>query len=297
MLLEITSKGFDIFGHFVHWYGVIIAFGMAMGVLLAMKLCKKQGLKTENIIDLALICIPSAIIGARLYYVIFYEKIYSFWEIFKIWEGGLAIYGGVIGGTIGAIIYCLVKKINFFKVADCLVPCLILGQAIGRWGNFTNQEAYGGLITDESMQFFPFGVLIDSENFNAGAREVLMNTFGYLPPNAWFMATFFYESLWNFIGLGLLLFIFYKNRVQGFTTCSYFIYYGLGRFWIESLRMDSLYFLGLRVSQWLSLILIIAFLIYAVIIIVRAKKANKPIFVFKKEQLPTNETVEEEKLS
>lgn len=280
--MYIDGRGFEIFGYFVNWYGVIIAFGMAMGVLLALKLAKKQGLKAENIIDLALICIPCAIVGARLYYVIFYEHDYSFWEIFKIWEGGLAIYGGVIGGVIGLAIYCYVKKLNFLKVADCLVPCLILGQAIGRWGNFTNHEAYGRLITDSSWQFFPFGVLIESNNFTSEAREAVLNAFGSVPSEAWFMATFFYESLWNFMVLGLLLVLFYRSNVKGLTMCGYFVLYGLGRVWIEGLRMDSLYFLGLKVSQWLSLILIIAFASFAIYLIYKARKNNQQIFVPRK---------------
>lgn len=281
MLLDIGGKGFEIFGLAIHWYGVIIAFGMMLGVLLALKLKDKQGLTSDNIVDLALICIPSAIVGARLYYVIFYEKIYSFADIFKIWEGGLAIYGGVIGGAIGLAIYCAVKKINFFKIADCLVPCLILGQAIGRWGNFINCEAYGKPITDAGMQFFPFGVLIGSGDYTPTASQMLIDAYGYLPDQAWFMATFFYESMWNLLVFGLLLFIFYKNNVRGLTTCCYFILYGIGRFAIESLRMDSLYFLGLRVSQWLSLLLVVAFLVYAVYIILKAKKQNQKIFLLK----------------
>lgn len=283
--MYIDGRGFEIFGHFVNWYGVIIAFGMALGVVLAYNLAKKKGVSTDNIIDLALICIPSAIFGARLYYCIFYEHDYTFWEFFKIWEGGLAIYGGVIGGAIGVIIYCLIKKINFFKLADCIVPALILGQAIGRWGNFTNKEAYGSLITDPSLQWFPFGVLIPSNNFTDVATDAVLNFYGYIPDSAWFMATFFYESMWNFLVLGALLFIFFKTNIRGLTTCGYFVLYGLGRLWIEGLRMDSLYFLGLRVSQWLSLLLILVFLSLAIYLIVRAKKNNEPIFNFKQKAI------------
>ena len=276
--MYIDGRGFEIFGHFVNWYGVIISIGMVFGVLLGYKLIQKRGFKGETIIDLALVCIPSAIVGARLYYCIFYTHNYSFIEFFKIWEGGLAIYGGVIGGAIGLIIYCLVKKINFFRLADCIVPCLILGQAIGRWGNFANQEAYGSLITNPSLQFFPFGVLIDSSCYTDVARDAVLNAFGTVTPNAWFMATFFYESMWNLLVLGALLLIFNKTKVKGLTTCGYFVLYGLGRLWIEGLRMDSLYFLGLRVSQWLSLLLIISFGAYAVYLIVQARKRGEPIF-------------------
>lgn len=279
--MYIDGRGFEIFGHFVNWYGVIIACGMALGVLLGLKLAKKRGFKADTVIDIALVCIPSAIIGARLYYVIFYEHDYTFVEMFKIWEGGLAIYGGVIGGAIGLTVYCLIKKINFLKIADVVVPCLILGQAIGRWGNFTNHEAYGRLITDPNWQFFPVGVLIERNNFTTEAIEMVQNAFGTIPDSAWFMATFFYESLWNFMVLGLLLLIFYKTNVKGLTMCGYFVLYGLGRVWIEGLRMDSLYFLGLRVSQWLSLVLIIVFGAIAVYLIYKAKKRGETIIVWK----------------
>ena len=276
--MYVDGRGFQIFGYFVNWYGVIIAFGMVLGVLLGSKLIKKRGFKSETIIDIALVCIPSAIIGARLYYCIFYTHNYSFAEFFKIWEGGLAIYGGVIGGVIGLSIYCIVKKINFFKIADCLVPCLILGQAIGRWGNFTNHEAYGNLITNSNFQFFPFGVLIESSNYTSLARDAVINAYGSLEPTAWFMATFFYESMWNFMVLVVLLIIFNKSQLRGLTTCGYFVLYGIGRFWIEGLRMDSLYFLGLRVSQWLSLALVIGFGIYALYLITKEKKRGNHIF-------------------
>ena len=273
--MEFTGRGFSIFGMFVNWYGVIIAFGMLLGLLVAIKSFKKRGYKVDTVIDLALVAIPSAIVGARLYYVIFYTHDYTFWEIFKIWEGGMAIYGGIIGGFIGVLIYCLVKKINLLEVCDCIAPTLILGQAIGRWGNFTNQEAYGRLITDPNWQFFPFAVNIPSSHFTVEATESVINAFGSVVDNAWFMATFFYESMWNFIVFSVLLLVFYKVGVRGLTLCTYFILYGLGRFVIEGLRLDSLYWGSFRVSQVLSLVLVIAFVIYAGYIIWKEYKNKK----------------------
>ncbi len=272
-----TDRGFSIFGIFVNWYGVIIAFGMMLGIFLAIKTMKKQGFKVDTVIDIALVCIPSAIIGARLYYVIFYTHDYTFWEIFKIWEGGMAIYGGVIGGFIGLLIYCLVKKIDLLKVCDAVAPCLILGQAIGRWGNFTNQEAYGNLVTDPSLQFFPFAVQISSAHYTPEASEAVINAFGTLVDSAWFQATFFYESMWNFIVLAVLLLVFYKVGIRGLTTCCYFVLYGLGRFVIEGLRLDSLYWGPFRVSQVLSLLLVIGFIGFATYLIIKEylkKKKN-----------------------
>lgn len=264
-----TERGFSIFGIFVNWYGVIIAFGMLLGVLLAIKTLKKRGYKIDTVIDLALICIPSAIFGARLYYVLFYTHDYTFWEFFKIWEGGLAIYGGVIGGFLGALIYCLIKKISIVDICDALAPCLILGQAIGRWGNFCNQEAYGNLVTDPTLQFFPFAVNISSSHFTPEATDAVLGAYGTLVDSAWFMATFFYESMWNFLVFGCLLLIFYKVGIKGMTTCMYFILYGLGRFMIEGLRLDSLYLGPIKVSQLLSLILVLTFVGIAIYLIVK----------------------------
>ena len=209
-----------------------------------------------------MIALPCAIVGARLYYCFFYEYNYSFWELFNIKQGGLAIYGGVIGGVIGIIIFALVKK-NWklmFVLMDICVPCLILGQALGRWGNFFNQEAYGNMITNPNLQWFPFGVWIEHEN-------------------AWFQATFFYESLWNLIGLLILLCTYYKTKKTGTTTAVYLIWYGLGRTWIEGLRSDSLYIgsSNIRVSQLLSIILVlvgIGILTYNVIRTIKEKKGK-----------------------
>ena len=213
------ANGFEIFGIEVKFYGLIMALSMFLGVMLACRLAKKRGVKSDDIYLLALIVLPCAVVGARLYYCFFYEYNYTFRELFNIRQGGLAIYGGVIGGVIGIIIFALIKK-NWkmiFVLCDICAPCLILGQALGRWGNFFNQEAYGNLITNTNLQWFPFAVFIESEN-------------------AWFQATFFYESLWNLIGLGILLFVYLKTKRTGITTAIYLVWYGLGRLWIEGLR-------------------------------------------------------------
>ena len=233
--------GFSIFGLEIKFYGLIMAFAMLLGVFLACKLAKKCGIKSDDIYLLALIALPCAIVGARLYYCFFYEYNYSFRELFNLRQGGLAIYGGVIGGIVGVVVFALIKK-NWkliFILMDIAAPCLILGQALGRWGNFFNQEAYGNIITNPHLQWFPFGVWIENES-------------------AWFQATFFYESMWNLIGVAILIFTYYKTKQTGTTTAIYFIWYGLGRTWIEGLRSDSLYLgaTGIRVSQLLSIILI-----------------------------------------
>lgn len=238
----IPPDGFFIGNFEIKFYGVIMAMAMLIGVLLACHLAKKRNVKSDDIILLALIVLPSAVIGARLYYCIFYETSYSFIELFNLRGGGLAIYGGVIGGLIGIIIFTLIKK-DFkilWTICDICVPCLILGQCLGRWGNFFNQEAYGNLIANPSEQWFPNAVFIEREQ-------------------AWYQATFFYESLWNFIGFIILMFVFYKTKITGTTSACYLIWYGLGRAIIEGLRSDSLY-LGtsnIRVSQLLSIIILV----------------------------------------
>ena len=254
------ADGFFIGNVEIKFYGLIMATAMLIGVLLACKLAKKRGIKSDDIFMLALIVLPCAVVGARLYYCFFYEYNYSFGELFNIRQGGLAIYGGVIGGVVGVIIFALIKK-NWkmiFTLMDICAPCLILGQAFGRWGNFFNQEAYGNIITNPNLQWFPFGVWIESEQ-------------------AWFQATFFYESLWNAIGVAILIFTYYKSEHVGTTTAAYLTWYGLGRTWIEGLRSDSLYIgsTGIRVSQLLSMILVVAGIAILCVNIVKSIKAKR----------------------
>ena len=231
---------FGIEGFNIAWYGVIIAFGMVLGVLLAMHRAKKRNIRSDMIFDFILLALPLAIICARAYYVIFEWDNYvdNLLKIFAINEGGLAIYGGIIGGFIAALVFSKLKKMPLLTLLDLVVPSLILGQAIGRWGNFVNQEAFGNIITNSNFQFFPFAVFIEDLG-------------------EWHQATFFYESAWNIILLAIVLILGYKRDKDGTLLSTYFIGYGLGRFLIEGLRTDSLYiFPGIRVSQMLSLILI-----------------------------------------
>ena len=249
---------FGIEGFNIAWYGIIITVGMILGVILASYRAKKQGYKSELIEDFVLITLPVCIICARIYYVIFEWDHYAgdFMKMINIREGGLAIYGGVIGGIISALIFCKVKKFPFFKFADLAIPSLVLGQSIGRWGNFVNQEAYGNLVTNPNLQFFPYAVYIDDAA-------------------SWHQATFFYESMWNLALFIILLVVLKRAKKSGYAIAIYFIGYGIGRTLIEGLRTDSLYILpGIRVSQALSMLLVlvgIGILIY----IKRNKKEEK----------------------
>ncbi|MFY9177027.1 MAG: prolipoprotein diacylglyceryl transferase [Caldicoprobacterales bacterium] len=243
---------FHILGKPVYWYGIIIALGVLIGIYLAMRHANKLGYDQEMIIDFCLLAIPLAVIGARIYYVVFSWEYYSKnpGDIIKIWEGGLAIYGAVIGGIVSAVIFARRRKIDFWELCDIVSPSLILGQALGRWGNFFNQEAYGYAVTNRAWQWFPAAVYID-----ANAQ--------------WHMATFFYESMWNFIVFFFLLFYKKRRKKTGEVFLLYLILYGVGRVVIEGLRTDSLYLGPIRVSQLLSGLLI---LVGIVLFIVRRKR-------------------------
>lgn len=264
--------GFFVGSLEIKFYGLIMAIAMLIGIFLACKLAKKKGIKSDDIFLLALIVLPCSVICARLYYCIFSDYNYSFVEFFKIHEGGLAIYGGVIGGLIGIFIFALIKK-NFkivWTICDICVPCLILGQVLGRWGNFFNQEAYGNYITNPNLRWFPFGVFI--ENCYQSGCEC-----GGVGASGWHMATFFYESMWNLIGFAILMVVYYKSHSTGTTTASYLIWYGLGRLFIEGLRMDSLYVgsSSIRVSQLLSLLLVLLGVTILIVIIVKKIKEKR----------------------
>lgn len=246
---------FGIEGWNVAWYGVIIAVGMVLGVLLAVFRAKRQNLKEDMILDFIMIALPIAIICARAYYVLFEWENYAkdLFSIFRIWEGGLAIYGGVLGGLVTAFMFCSYHKFPLFRFLDLIAPSLVLGQVIGRWGNFFTQEAFGNLVADSSLQFFPYAVYIDALG-------------------QWHQATFFYESIWNVCLLILMLSVSSKKPKTGTLTCMYFVCYGLGRFLIEGLRTDSLYIIpGVRVSQVLSLFLMVGGVLLYTIFVRRNK--------------------------
>lgn len=250
---------FGIQGLNIAWYGVIIAGGMVLGVLLAMARASRRGYHTDVILDFVLLAIPLAIVGARLYYVAFEWKNYAddLIKIFAVNEGGLAIYGGVIGGVLAALILSRAKKFPLLTLLDLAIPSLILGQSIGRWGNFVNQEAFGALVSNPKLQFFPFAVYIQALG-------------------EWHQATFFYESMWNLLLFAFVLLLARKRPKDGTLLAVYFIGYGIGRAFIEGLRTDSLYlFDGVRVSQVLSAALVLLGIVL-LILLKTGKIAAKP---------------------
>ncbi|SFH62482.1 prolipoprotein diacylglyceryl transferase [Pisciglobus halotolerans] len=232
----------------VHWYGVIIAAGIFIAIYLSSKEAEKRGIQEDTIIDMAMWMIPLAFVGARLYYVIFKLDYYLAHpeKIIAIWEGGIAIYGGLIAG--GLVIYWFTKKrgIPMWLMLDVIAPSVLLAQAIGRWGNFINQEAHGGEVSRAFLEnlFLPEFII----------RQMEINGVYYHP-------TFLYESLWSFVGFIVIVLLRNKKHLllQGEVALSYVIWYAAGRLWVEGMRTDSLYIPGtsIRVSQALSAVLLI----------------------------------------
>lgn len=257
---KIDSVAFTIFGIDIAWYAVIITFGMIMAVTYCSYRAKQIGVTVDDVLDFALAAIPIGIIGARLYYIFTkLEDFDTFGDWIDIRSGGLAIYGGIIGGALAVFAVAKIKKIDFMAFADCTMPGIILAQAIGRWGNFCNGEAFG-YATDIFCRMSLNNELTDFETWMVHP-------------------CFLYESLWNILGF-VLINIFYKKRKYDgqifFAVCGW---YGLGRAWIEGLRTDSLYvpFTNLRVSQVLAIAIFVA---CAAILIYRSvKKINTPLYM------------------
>ncbi|MET1181364.1 prolipoprotein diacylglyceryl transferase [Peribacillus simplex] len=229
----------------VHWYGLIIGFGVLLGLIIALRESERRGLDKEIFTDMILFAVPIAIISARIYYVIFQWEYYSQnpGDIIKIWNGGIAIHGALIGAVLTAIVFAKVKKVSFWKLADIAAPSLLLGQAIGRWGNFMNQEAHGGEITRSFLE-------------NMHLPEFIINQM-YIN-GAYYHPTFLYESIWNIAGVIILLSLRKVNLRRGELFLTYVIWYSIGRFYIEGLRTDSLMLTeSLRIAQVISIVLVV----------------------------------------
>ena len=253
---QFQSPGPDIFRIgpiVVRWYGLLIASAVLIGVTLSQYLAKRRGVNPELLADLAIWLVIGAIPCARLYYVVFQWQQYvqyPWWYAFAIWQGGIAIHGAIIGGTIATLLFARARKVSFWQLADLVAPSLILGQAIGRWGNFFNSEAYGRATN------LPWKLAIFDEIRNRQGEVVERVFLGYFHP------TFLYESLWNIGVFMLLLSLFFwglKNSARlktGTIIAAYLITYSLGRVWIEGLRTDSLMLGPLRIAQVVSLVAI-----------------------------------------
>lgn len=271
--LENVGKSIEVFGFEIAFYGIIIGCGVMAGIVMAAMEAKRTGQNPDTYYDLALYAVVLSVIGARIYYVVFSWEQYKddLLSIFNIRQGGLAIYGGVIAAVITVFVYGRVKKISFAKLADTAVLGLILGQIIGRWGNFFNREAFG----EYTNNLFAMRLPLDAVR-NSDVTELMREHLEMLDGVAYIQVhpTFLYESLWN---LGVLLILLWwrkRKKFEGEIFLLYLFGYGVGRFWIEGLRTDQLLIpgVGLPVSQVLALVLVI---ISGIIIFnIRRKKRN-----------------------
>lgn len=270
------ARSFSVGSLDVHWYGVIIAVGLLMAVLYACGRSKEFGLTEDDLIDGVLCIVPFAVICARLYYCVFEWDTYknNLLDIFKIWNGGLAIYGGVIGAAIGIVVFAKVKKdkVKLTAVLDITSLGFLIGQAVGRWGNFMNREAFGAA----TNSVFRMGLL----NKVTGAVE-------YYHP------TFLYESVWNLCGFLLLHFLSKRRKYDGQVALGYVAWYGLGRTFIEGLRMDSLYWGPVRVSQLLAAVSCFAAVVLLMIMMFREHDPAKLFVNVKAARLAAEEATEE----
>lgn len=265
-----TPEGFPIT---VRWYAIMIMTGMILGVAYALYRAKKSGYSVDELLDYVIFAIPAGIVCARLYYVVFNLSDYkTFYDVIAIWNGGIAIYGAIIGGVLTIFIVSRVKKKSFFEVCDFFAPAVMIGQICGRWGNFFNAEAYGSLekinfpfIGDIMTPFFEndyvFRMMI--ENQKVGTIEV--------------HPTFLYESLWNLCGFILIHFLFSRKKFDGEIAALYFSWYGFGRFFIEGLRTDSLMSGSFRFSQVLGAVFAVAGIVFIIIGRKLAKKKNSEL--------------------
>ena len=244
----------------IRWYAVFILLGLMLGVYLAVKEAPRKKILQDDIMDFILIAFPLSIIGARIYYVAFSWSDYkdNILSVFAIWNGGIAIYGGLITGAIILYFFTQYRFIKTLDFLDVVVPSVMLAQAIGRWGNFFNQEAYGKAV--DSLNYLP-GFIRDQMYIDGAYRQ----------------PTFLFESLWNLLGFVVICILRRRPKLlkQGEITAFYLIWYGCGRLLIEGLRTDSLMFLGVRVSQWLSGILI---LVGIIMVVLRRRKATTPFY-------------------
>ena len=262
--LEIDPIALRIFGWPIHWYGIIIALGFLLAVGYCSRVSKQYGITQDDIMDMLLYAVPLSIVGARLYYVIFYLDLYrredgtlDFAAMVRIWDGGIAIYGAVLMSALVVFLFCKWKGIRVLAFWDLGSIGLMIGQAVGRWGNFVNMEAYGRETT------LPWRM---------GVYGWVNGAWQYMEVHP----TFLYESLWNLLGLALVVFVVAKHRkFDGQIFATYVFWYGLGRSWIEGLRTDSLYLFGtgLRVSQCLALLSCLA---AAVWLFVQYRKPHGP---------------------
>ena len=268
IVLDHVAKAFSVGSLEIACYGIVLAAAMVTGLLLVMKVADRTGQRGDDYFDLGMIAIVVSVVCARIYYVVFSWNYYSshLGEIINIREGGLAIYGGVIGGAVTTALFCKIRKIKFLKTADTAILGLVWGQALGRWGNFFNREAFGGYTDNLFAMQLPVSDVRSGE-ITAEMWEKVKRIGGteYIQVHP----TFLYESMWNIGVLLILLFLTFrvKRKYDGMVFLNYLLLYGIGRFWIEGLRTDQLLLPGTQipVSQLLSGILAVTALFFLII--------------------------------
>ncbi|MCL2773381.1 MAG: prolipoprotein diacylglyceryl transferase [Oscillospiraceae bacterium] len=249
---NINTIAFTVFGRDIAWYGIFVTIGILGGIFYAFwRGYKNNGIIVDDMIDVAIFSIPAAIIGARIYYIVFNLKLFpTLYSTIEIWNGGLAVYGGIIAGLVTALAVCKFKKLSVLKVFDSVAPAIMFGQIIGRWGNFTNAEAYG------TVTNLPWRMAVNDVQWS--------NKTGVHP-------TFLYESLWNLLGFIIINLLYKKKKFDGQIFLMYAAWYGFGRMLIEGLRTDSLYLGKIRISQFVGALCFVAGMILLIIFLRKAK--------------------------
>lgn len=271
LFAAIDRIAFDIGGWPVHWYGLIMGLCILIAYVIFSREGKRKGIDEDTLFNLLFWMVVIGYIGARLYYVAFRLEHYlaNPAQIIMIWQGGIAIYGGIIAGAVTIYVMSKRSQLNPASVFDITAPAIMLAQALGRWGNFINQEAYGGEVSRSFLEslYLP-NVIIEQMNVNGVYHH----------------PTFLYESVWNLLGLILILVLRRKPKFfrQGEIAATYVIWYGIGRAFIEGMRTDSLYLGPLRVSQWLSMILVVAGLVF---VIYRRKQSFPEIPYYEEDEI------------
>ena len=283
---SVDRVAFEIFGKPVYWYGVIIMLGIVAAFVHAIIRSKREGFSPDDVLDMGIFTVLFGVLGARLYYVLTTLDTHEYKtiiDVLAVWQGGLAIYGGIIAGCTALVLTAVYKKINPLKVMDAVGPGVMLAQAIGRWGNFMNGEAFGYEVAEGSA-LYPFRMGLISDYTHTG------NVMHFYHP------TFLYESVWNIVGFIIICFLYRKKKFNGQIALMYFAWYGFGRMFIEGLRTDSLYVGPFRISQVVGAVCFVAgtALIVAGIILVNKGKLDKWLTVRWAEPLPAEGETETE---
>ena len=270
IMMNINPIAFEIGSFTVRWYGIFITAAILIGYVVTCINAKKRGISVDFLLELFLWVVPIAVLFARLSYVLFHAKDFvvhsfsDFGELFAIWKGGISILGAIPGGALGAYIACKRNKIPFSEVLDVIAPGLVLGQALGRWGNWANQELYGRAVLDEAWQVFPLAVYIDAER-------------------GWFQATFFYEMVLNLIGFAIIMTVFYKSRKNLLTFMTYLTWYMVVRAVMEVFRVDAVSVGSVKIGVLGCAILAVISMVFTILIYCRKIHTGMPRVLENKE--------------